>query len=70
MFAVILIYEGIIKALAFLGFTLLIVIIGFRGVKRYQEELIKENKELGLVNIEEEENEKRKEHKNIKEKRK
>ncbi len=61
MFVVILIYEGIIKALAFLGVTLIIVIIGFKGVKKYQEDLIKENKELGLVNIEEDKNEKGKE---------
>ena len=49
MFAIILIYEGIIKAFLFLAFVTLVLLLGLSGIRQYKEDLIKDNKELGLV---------------------
>ena len=49
MFAIILIDNGIWKALSFAFIMTAVIILGFKEVKNYNRELIKENEEKGLV---------------------
>ena len=49
MFAIILIYEGVIKAFLFLAFVTLVLLLGLSGIKQFKEDLIRDNKDLGLV---------------------
>ena len=49
MLAIILIDDGIYKALSFLLVLIAIVAIGFKELKKYKDYLLKENVRLGLV---------------------
>ena len=49
MFAIIFIYDGIIKASIFLAVTIAILLIGARGIKKYKDDLVNTNIEMGLV---------------------
>ena len=48
MFAIILIYEGLIKSCLFLAFVTVVLLIGFNGIKTYKDDLIKDNEDMGL----------------------
>ena len=49
MLAIIMIEDGIWKSISFILILAAIVAIGYRELKKYKAELVKENKKLGLV---------------------
>ena len=58
MLAIILIDDGIWKALSFLLILIAVVAFGYKELKKYRKDLLKENKKLGLVESSDTENEK------------
>ena len=60
MFTIILIYEGIVKAFLFLAFVTIVLLLGLSGIKQFKEELIQDNKDLGLIDKKEKKEKKEK----------
>ena len=54
MLAIILIDDGIWKALSFLLILIAVVAFGYKELKKYRKDLLRENKKLGLVESDEE----------------
>lgn len=61
MLAIILIDDGIYKALSFLLVLVAIIAIGYKELKKYRDYLLKENKRLGLVEANDKKDKKTKE---------
>ena len=70
MFTIILIYEGIVKAFLFLAFVTIVLLLGLSGIKQFKEELIQDNKDLGLIDKKEKKEKKKTTNKEEKKKQK